>query len=53
MLKNLSTNPWLEKVDARFIRLAVIIYEQSPFDFAMIGEKFQDLPTKQLSPIMA
>ncbi|MDN7245660.1 hypothetical protein [Planococcus shenhongbingii] len=32
-------NPWLEKINDVYVRLAESIYHKSPFDFAMIGEE--------------
>lgn len=32
-------NPWLEKVDETYTKLAEFIFGESPFDFAMIGEE--------------
>ncbi|WP_181833283.1 hypothetical protein [Bacillus taeanensis] len=32
-------NPWLNKVDEMYTQLAEIIFSNSPFDFAMIGEE--------------
>ena len=34
-----NLNPWLNGVDETFIKLAETIYNQSPFDLAMIGEE--------------
>ncbi|TFB24086.1 hypothetical protein E3U55_04540 [Filobacillus milosensis] len=49
-----NLNPWLNEVAETFIKLAEIIYEQSPFDLAMIGEEIsgytnqEDITLEQL-----
>ncbi|SFT02589.1 hypothetical protein [Marininema halotolerans] len=42
-----SLNPWLFKVDHLFITLAKDIFQESPFDFAMIGEDASGLTNQQ------